>query len=140
MNIEHQELLTDLFGRWPSFHDAEVRRLTFLSADQWSPDEPVLEAQIRVFEITSEVGPRGMLVLKHDSLATVRFLGVCELKLTDFRAQNSLMGLAIEDITSRQLENQRFAVRFDGSMGFDMRFLCRRIVIDSVEPVPASRA
>ena len=56
--IQNSHLLTDVFGRWPSFHDAEVTRIV-LDRDE----TPYLEATIHVFEMTSQI-EHGAYVLK----------------------------------------------------------------------------
>ena len=47
IEIENGHLLTDRFGRWPSFHDAEVVRARFERAGE---DAPFMECDIHLFE------------------------------------------------------------------------------------------
>lgn len=133
MDIPGSELLTRLFGRWPSFHDAEVVRLT-LERTEPHADGPDLIAEVHAFEMTDRIGPDGRYVLRHHVLVTFRFRGVDSVNLKWFNNQNVLAGLAISDIRSRLLEDLKYEVRFDGSFGVDASFLCRDVRVETVRP------
>jgi hypothetical protein len=131
--IENGNLLTDIFGRWPSFHDAEVVRIAL---DRH--DTPYLEAAIHVFEMTSQV-ENGAYVLKNHILATLRFIEIYELKLEDFNSQNVLSGLNNRDISKRQMERINFEVSFGGTFGVSADLQCNAIRVESAEPYVPNR-
>ncbi|MFO1054396.1 MAG: Imm50 family immunity protein [Planctomycetota bacterium] len=133
MNIPGSELLTSVFGYWPSFHDAEVVRLELVRVAPFA-EGPDLLADIHAFEITRDVGPDGYLVLRHHVLVSFRFGGVDQLRLEGWNNQNVLFALRIEDIRSRQLDVLKFEVRFDSSFGVGADFLCRSVEIQDVRP------
>jgi len=101
--IHGSHLLTDIFGRWPSFHDAEVismelcRNLTGIA-------HPTLKTRIHAFEMTSEVNDHGYYVLRNHVLVGFVFRDIDELSMNGFNQQNALWELEIVDISSRQLE------------------------------------
>ena len=129
--IENAHLLEDVFGRWPSFHDAEVLRIVL---DRGNVETlPTLEAQIHAFEMTSEIKD-GAYVLKNHVLVTFRFLEIDGITLEGFNHQNALFGLSIKDISGSQLERLKFEVRFDGSWGVDVHFRCHSVKVIGVEP------
>lgn len=130
--IAGAEAVTSIFGEWPSFHDAEVLRVRLDRGDGRSPVH--LEADVHVFAMTSEVDDRGFFVLRDHTLVTLRFDGIADLDLGGFNHQNVLFSLSLEDITSRQLDVLRWAVRFDSSHGVGASFLCERINVLAVEP------
>ena len=133
--VQGAEKLTELFGRWPSFHDAEVISLVL---DRSGGDDgfgPSLVATIRAFDITDEVLPDGFLKLTHECAAVMAFREVVELQVTDFNSQNVLSGLHIIDIRDRQLERQHFEVWFAGVHGLDARFQCRGVEVLAVTPI-----
>jgi hypothetical protein len=66
--IANCQLLTDIFGRFPSFHDAEVLSVT-LDRQEISGDRPNLKAAIYVFEMTPEVSSEGKYVLKNQVIS-----------------------------------------------------------------------
>jgi hypothetical protein len=134
--IENAELLTTVYGGWPSFHDASVRELRLMTAETHGEDEPLLEAVIRMHRMTDEVDARGYLVLKDRLEVTLQFFGVCQLELDGFSSQNVLYGLRILDVRDRQLEQVQFEVSFESSAGVDATFGCRRVRVASATPVP----
>ena len=133
--VQGAEKLMELFGHWPSFHDAEVISLMLDQSGQDDDFGPSLVATIRAFDITDEVLPSGFLKLAHECTAVIAFREVVELHLADFEAQNVLWGLHIVDIRDRQLERQNFEVRFAGVKGLDARFQCRGVEVLSVTPL-----
>lgn len=133
LSIRGSDLLTSVFGCWPSFHDAEVVRLELVRAPA-SAGGPGVLADVHAFEMTKEVGADGHFILRHHVLVGFRFSGVHELRLGGWNHQNVLNGLSIEDIQSGQFDELKFAVRFDGCWGVDAAFLCRDVAIESVHP------
>jgi len=92
VRIENQELLIQRFGRWPSFHDAEIVRARF---DREGVDAPYMECDIHVFEMTDEVDSRGCYVLKNHTLVTLRFCRVGLESFEGWNGQNVLFDLKI---------------------------------------------
>jgi hypothetical protein len=129
--IENKHLLEDIFGHFPSFHDAEVLRIELNREDIRTL--PTFEAQIHIFEATSEVKD-GQYVLRHHNIVTFRFLEIDELTVKGFNNQNVLSDLTINDISDQQLEWLNFDVHFDGIFGTDIRFKCGSVKIVSVQP------
>jgi hypothetical protein len=133
-NIQNSDRLTAIFGRWPSFHDAEVvwlrldRRATSLGGG------PTVEVLIHTFEITREVNAAGYYVLRNHVLVHLRFSRVMEPILDGFNGQNALLGLSIEDISRRQMERLNFEVKFDPAFGVEASFQCEAIEVVNVEP------
>ncbi|HEY7405663.1 MAG TPA: Imm50 family immunity protein [Candidatus Angelobacter sp.] len=130
--IKKSQLLTDIFGYWPSFHDAEVNSIELQRAQDGS-DHPTLRARIYVFEMTREVDDRGFYVLKNHTLVTFLFRGVDESQIKSFNHQNVLWGLEIIDLSSRQLESLKFEVHFVPSFGVEAEFKCKAVEIEAVE-------
>jgi hypothetical protein len=69
LNIDNHELLTRIFGTWPSFHDAEVLTVRLDRSGNSADDGPALEAAIHVFRMTSEIDSRGYYVSKRTTLS-----------------------------------------------------------------------
>ena len=136
--VDNSTALVDVFGYWPSFHDAEV--LAVRLDRSGISGGPELEVDVHVFEMTSTVTPEGFYELRHHTFVTLRFEGVDELSLEGFNNQNALMGLQIEDISSRQLEFLKWEVNLDAAYGRDASFLCRAITVASVKPFTPSRS
>jgi hypothetical protein len=132
--IENAELLTSIFGYWPSFHDAEVIWLRLDRGASSHGMAPTVEALIHTFEMTGDVDASGYYVLRSHVLVHLRFSGVREALLSGFNHQNALLGLQIEDIRRRQMEELNFEVRFDSAFGLEASFHCHGLEVVDVQP------
>ncbi len=128
--IANSNLLTDFYGEWPSFHDAEV---ISIQLDRY---EPSLVASIYTFRMTSQIDDRGYYVLDRKAVVTFRFRDIVEPSIDGFNHQNVLFGLTLKDISDHQLEDIRFEVTFDSSYGVNASFKCRAIEILTLEEGP----
>ena len=131
--IENAAAVTDVFGYWPTFHDAEVHYITL---GREGADRPYLEARIHVFEMTSDVDDAGFYVRRHHRMVTLRFGNIADEQVCWFNQQNALMGIAISTAREAPKEDdrRRWHVHFAGSFGCDVDLLCDRIAVTSVEP------
>lgn len=134
MNIVGQEKLIAVFGRWPSFHDAEVLRITLERGDVALSGGPIVECSIHVFEMTGEVGDDGAFVCRNHTIVTFRFIGATEIELSGFNHQNALWDLSIKDISERQLELLKWEVTFVASFGMGGSLGCYAVEVAQVVP------
>ena len=138
--IEGSERLTSIFGYWPSFHDAEVIEFNLWRGDV-EPDAgryifPVLTTKIHLWELTSEVDDRGILVMRHHTLTTLRFHDVDKLHMDGFNHQNAIFGLSITVEERGEGFPPYLCVEFDPAHGIDLAFRCFRIEVLHTEPLP----
>jgi len=137
--ISGSEKLTGVFGYWPSFHDAEVIELHLSRGDALTerrhPRFPILTTKIHLWELTNEVDARGYFVLKHHTLATLRFHDVLELEMEGFNQQNALSCLLItpQEHTSGPW-NRTYSVTFQAAFGMAAQFRCSRIEVVDATP------
>jgi hypothetical protein len=98
--IENSERITDIFGRWPSFHDAEVVNLGLWRGDVDSERNasryPALTLEIDHWEMTSEVDEKGFLRLRNRTRSTLEFRDVQAFRMDGFNQQNIMMELILE--------------------------------------------
>ena len=96
-HIRNSHKITDIFGYWPSFHDAEILELRLKVADgePWvvGSVSPALEMVIHVFEMTKDLTSEGYFVLTKHTLVRMRFENVEGLELSDFWFQNCIFDL-----------------------------------------------
>ena len=132
--IEHSERLTDVFGAWPSFHDAEV-----VAIDLWRGDirpernswvGAVLTAKIQVLEATQP----GATHSGNDTLATLRFHDIDRVHLHGFNHQNAILGLLFQHEIRGEGLPPFIRVHFQAAHGVDATFVCFRIEVLSAEP------
>jgi hypothetical protein len=129
--IENIDLLTDIFGRFPSFHDSEVVRLTL---DRSKENRTCLEATIRLFETTSAVDDNGYCILKNHVLVDFCFCGIEKLMLGGFNHQNVLWDLYITPHDDSEGNFSNFEVLFEGIFGVHATFECASVRVDYVKP------
>ena len=130
-DITNSSLVTEVFGGWPSFHDAEVLCLRFEASGDGGPE---LFADIYAFETTKDIAPSGHHVLKNQVVVSFRFAGVDKVEMYGFNQQNAIMSLKIANVWARQTEGVCFEVAFEGSFGVSARFLCREVAVEGVRP------
>ena len=126
--IANAESLLEVFGYWPSFHDAEVTELR-LERTGKGPG-PSATITIHVFEMTNEVKPDGYFLCHKHSLVTLACSGIEELSLDGFNHQNALSGLLIEECAP----NGRLRVTLDNAYGVDGVLVCNELSVQSVVP------
>lgn len=132
--IQNCHLLTDIFGRLPSFHDAEVLSINLSRGKSAYSPESILEATIHVFEMTSEINERGEYVLRNHVLVKFLFSKIVNLNLTDFNHQNVLNSLQIVHLSDKEEHKVKFRVIFEGIFGVKAKFHCSSVSVESVEP------
>lgn len=137
--IQGSEKVVAIFGRWPSFHDAEVMEIRASRKPREREEKRdrgvELFARIHTWDMTNEVDSCGYYVLKNHTLVSLRFSGVEELKLEGFNHQNVIFGLTIQPKESHNPTDSKFHVEFDPSFGVDAVFDCSAIEVVDAEPV-----
>lgn len=128
-----REKLTSIFGRWPSFHDAEVYELHFwrghIDTDAKIYDFPVLSVRLHLWLMTNDVKQNGYYISIKHTLASMKFFDVDDFRMEGFNHQNAIFGLVIEQKTREEGPTPYFKVDFDPSFGIDASFTCQRIEI-----------
>jgi hypothetical protein len=131
--IAGSEKLTNIFGRWPSFHDAEVHELHFerghIDADAQVHEFPHLMVKLHLWLMTNDVDQKAFYVSTKHTLLTMRFYDVDNFKMEGFNRQNAILGLGIEQKTREEGPTPYFAVHFDPAFGMGSSFTCLRIEI-----------
>lgn len=139
--IHGSEKLTNIFGCWPSFHDAEVLELHFWRGDV-DPDRdsyvfPVLTVKIHLWELTKERDPQGLLILRHHTLTTLRFHNVDAFKMDGFNHQNAIYALSMERQERSDGPSPFFAVQFQPAFGVGASF--RSMDVEVLDAIPCTQ-
>jgi hypothetical protein len=129
--IKNKEGLIDIFGRWPSFHDAEILSI-YLDRD--GKGGPFLEAKIHLFEMTNQVDAKGCFVQKHHTLVTFRFARVVMGEVKWFNHQNVIACMSIDGVEPEQNDGCSFKVSIESSYGCEASFGCEEVIVTNVEP------
>jgi len=100
------EKLTSIFGRWPSFHDAEVHELRFqrghIDTEAKVYEFPLLTIELHLWLMTNDVDQKGYYVSTKYTLTTMKFHDVDNFKMEGFNHQNAIFGLGIEQKNTRR--------------------------------------
>ena len=129
--IVNEQAILDVYGKWPSFHDAEVLSIALgRGVDGW----PFLEAVFYLFEMTNEIDNQGYYVLRNHRIVCLRFEEISGLEIEDFDSQNVLFDLRIDHLEPSENNDAAHEICFNASIGTEASFRCRRIEVKSVEP------
>jgi len=140
IEIDNESILSDLFGHWPDFHDAE---LITLRLDATEHSGPRLEAEFEVAEMSSEIDERGFYKDLQRARTTLRFDRVARLLVSDFLEQNVLSGLELSVAGPDDYDTffgkgpegrRRYRVKWDGPVGCEAEFLCDTIEVMAASP------
>lgn len=150
-HIKNSYKITDIFGYWPSFHDAEIYdlRMTVAGGEPWvtGSESPAMEMLVHVFEMTNDVTSEGDFRLGKHTLARLRFGNVDGLQLSNFWYQNCISELVfgIEPMSSprgsRPAEGPRpnlLRVEIHSNVGLSGKFKCQSAEVVSTEPCDES--
>jgi hypothetical protein len=129
--VEGAEGLKAAFGRWPSFHDAEVVSIVL---DRGGLSGPALEAKIHVFLMTDQVDEHGRYILSNHTLVTLRFRNIVLMRLAFFNSQNVLADLDLTPVDPDASEGRVLAASFSASWGVEAELLCDSVAVMRVEP------
>lgn len=126
--IHGHDRLTGVFGRWPSFHDAEVWQ--FLC--ERTPAGFDIALTLHVFQMTSEVTETGHFKLMNHTRVVLRFTDCAELQLQGFNHQNVLYGLGLGYVDTHA--THPVGVELEGCYGLEGTFRCASMTVDAAEP------
>ncbi len=129
--IENVELLTNFYGVWPCFHDAEV---ISLHLDRSGEEGPYLEAKVYVFDATSEIDDKGFFILKNKAHVTLRFTKIILDHINDFNHQNVLSSMDIKEINSANPEGMNYNIKMVNCYGGGVSLNCQKIKVLDVSP------
>ena len=135
--IDGHEQIIAHFGLWPSFHDAEVHRISLDRAqrDDSGKAKPTLDLLLRGWVMTSELSETGSYKRVGDSLIHFQFEGIFDLQLEGFNNQNVLSSLNLEIIVDSRLpRRQALKVELEHCYEFDATFVARVARILSITP------
>jgi hypothetical protein len=127
--IKNEKILTDLFGHFPSFHDAEI---VSIHLERQGEDAPFLETKIHIRSENSKADDRSLLV-------TLRFTHIKKCEIKGFNHQNVLSHLEIDQVEVEEHKPRRFQVRFPSLHGCEAALSCREVIIIDAKPFAPAR-
>jgi len=122
--IKNHQRVVDFFGRWPSFHDANV------PAYEMGADHESLSLTLHTWLMTDQVDAKGFFVLRNHALVSFRFGGLRDVVMDAVRSGNILFGMEI----SQNSDATSFHVELDSVMDMSGSFSARSGEVVSVIP------
>lgn len=135
--IEGFEQVVLHLGMWPSFHDAEVLKLTFDRAHALSSENlsPVLDLYLRGWVMTSEVTENGFYKLHGESIFQFQFEGITNLHVEGFNNQNVVSALNLELIDDPHSQGCKvLQVELEHCYEFEASFTAQRAKVVCITP------
>ena len=132
-HIVDHKLITDWFGYWPSFHDAEILSMHLDRGPSGKEPGPSLLVRLHAFEPTSEVDERGYCKLRKHAIITLEFAGMDEIALDRFNSQNVIFQMDVDEAVNQE-GSSGLNIAFHSSFGVGCDFRCRLARVVSVEP------
>jgi len=120
--IQNHEAAISFFGRWPSFHDANVLA--------YEPGPDSISLTLHTWLMTDQVDAKGFFILRNHALVSLRFGGIHDVQMDAFRSGNILFGLEISPCPDPAL----FHVELDSVMDMSGGFSARKGEVVSVIP------
>ncbi len=137
MKIINEKLITDVYGKWPSFHDTEIHEI-LLRRNLEKDNIPELIMTVHLFETTNEVDLRGYCRQIKHNLVQIGFENIDALELYDFNNQNVIMSLDIKEVEGKDImgeDSYHYQINIPTSYGASLSFRCGKIIIHSIEPM-----
>jgi hypothetical protein len=134
--LENYKMVTDIYGCWPSFHDAEVRSI-LLDRNKTLfgvVSNARVELIVHCFEITQNVKNDGFFDLIKHHLVHFVFSDVRDLIITGFNHQNAIVGLLFDPQPEDAAGNIFLNVSIDPAHGVEGSFIAHKGKILSVIP------
>jgi hypothetical protein len=136
IEIANAALLSDLFGHWPDFHDAEILGFRINVRDH---RDPILEIDFEVAEMSSELDERGYYRDRQRARTTISFARVANLRVHGIYLQNVIFDLYLEPAAPTDHDEmlgpdharspRRHHVWWTKSVGMVADFLCDDITV-----------
>lgn len=134
--VENAAPVVALYGRWPTFHDADLLRLT-LDLVTSSRDGARCEVTLLAFRMTDQVDARGQYVLTDYALVTLGFENVYVACLPEFEIAGlyQIFGLTIEAADGALSSGRKLRVAIGPVAGAEGVLYCDRASVLSLEQI-----
>lgn len=124
--ITNHELVIQRFGYWPSFHDAEVLKVTFEANPGYRATVTFL---LETHEFINELDSRGYYKQVNNCRIELNFTGIHEMHFEDFSHQNIIFGLELKEA------GEFIECAFDSSVGLVASIVAEESIVLSLVPV-----
>jgi hypothetical protein len=124
--------VTDLFGYWPSFHDAEVVSMRLDRDSESGFDGPIIQFGIHAFTMTDETNETGHYKCINHAVVEIKLDGAESIDIEGFNHQNAIEELTIEEIENDIVYGNKFKIEFEPAFGVSANIVCRKIEVTKI--------
>ena len=124
--IVNHEVVIQRFGYWPSFHDAEVLKVTFEAHPSYRATVTFL---IEISEFINELDANGRYKQFNNCQIELNFTGIREMHFEDFSHQNVIFDLKFKEI------GEFIECSFDSSTGLVASITAEEAYVLSLVPI-----
>lgn len=121
-SIKNHEILLNKLGRWPSFHDSEIKSIHLERATSKGPLLKIVFFIPSIGTKENDPGSGGVDVNMVFEESKVEYI-------QDFNEQNAVFQIHI-----KKLANTINEIKIDSSYGCEMKFTCTNISLNSTSP------
>jgi hypothetical protein len=138
--LENYKLVENIYGYWPTFHDAEIKSVQLGSYYKVKEDYSCayMELTVHCFEMTSKVKEDGYFELVKHHLIKFRFEDICDSELIGFNHQNAVLSLDFEVLETNDRGFTPILVEIDPAYGLGGEFKAYKASILDVLPCDSS--
>jgi hypothetical protein len=129
-NVEGADALIEWFGRWPSFHDAEILNLDLRRAGSSF-------MRIHAWNMTDRLTSDGFYVLEKHAVVEFEMVDVRDLELIQFSKQNVISGLVLEPIENHP-DGATIKITLGCCFGLCGQICCRKVRLKFAPGEPSS--
>lgn len=128
--IKNASIVEDIYGYWPTFHDAEIISINFQRNSPIDSKSASVEILLNYWETKAinEGTPNLDYLLDKNNLISLRLNGLLDSSVTGFNFQNVIDELQIVE------GEEGIKVNAISIHGADMNFTCSAISVTSVQP------
>lgn len=129
--FENAELLTKIFGGWPSFCNAEVLSV---SLSRRGALGPTVDIGVNLVELKQDLVAPGCWYSQNPTDAVLRFTGVELHRLAGMNRRNEIDDLLVSEIDPAAHDGRRWLIEIVPRTGLSARFECVGGRVLSVQP------
>ena len=129
MEIENKEILENIYGSWPSFHDSEILNINLYRgevAGQFC--SLVVSFYLYETKAINEGTAQYEIISTNQNVAIIEFQNIENLNLEGFNHQNVIEALNMEE------KGKSIQVEFESIFGVQCGFSCSKVTVLGVEP------
>jgi len=129
MEIENKEILENIYGSWPSFHDSEILNINLYRGEE-AGQFCSLVASFYLYETkaVNEGTAQYEIISTNQNVAIIEFQNIENLNIEGFNQQNVIEALNMEE------KGKSILVEFESIFGVQCSFSCSKVTVLGVEP------